>query len=504
MGPLLVIIAVSMMWWNEGHAVYTAQSLDEGANRVVSLEELADLPVRERNGALVHFTGRVQGKTLSDDEFGVAVDDAISLKRKVSMYQWKEREHKQRRQEGQREVTYSTYTYHPEWSTQVHDQNRFREPEQAYPENPSSMAVTGNTIEERDVEVSSGVGNLLLSHGLRGQITGAEGVRVKNVELPSASQLGLSADYTLQLKGSEISISSDDPQKKIAGGASQRNIDRGYDEFDDGYGDGYDDGYDEEYDRRGNKGGRRNGNNRRRDGGRRREKGRNGVRRGGANRDRDRQVNKNGKGPAIGDMKVSYEAVYARDVSIIARLERDELVPYVATNGYDVEMLSNGRVGPMRMFEQAHNSNNFRTWLLRGVGFVMTFMGMRMAISFVDTLAGGVPLFGSLLGGLVGLALNVVVFFAAVSVTFIVVGLAWVYYRPFIGITMVVGGAAMAFFSYSKLKKNQQVNDENGGYQPPAAAGDGVRMGGGNGNPPPYAEQPPRNGAGNGVPYRRS
>merc|ERR1740117_1480094 len=130
--------------------------------------------------SLVHRHFALQTDAISDDEFGVAVDDAISLKRKVSMYQWKEREHKQRRQEGQREVTYSTYTYHPEWSTQVHDQNRFREPEQAYPENPSSMAVTGNTIEERDVEVSSGVGNLLLSHGLRGQITGAEGVRVKN------------------------------------------------------------------------------------------------------------------------------------------------------------------------------------------------------------------------------------------------------------------------------------------------------------------------------------
>jgi hypothetical protein len=114
-GALLVCAALPAMWCNEGRAVTTARSLEEGAAAVIEVaSEAVDLA---NEGRLVHVVGRADAdETLRDPEFGVTAR-AIRLVRTTEMYQWKEHEKTETRVRpsgGKEEV--KTYTYYKEWS----------------------------------------------------------------------------------------------------------------------------------------------------------------------------------------------------------------------------------------------------------------------------------------------------------------------------------------------------------------------------------------------------
>src|SRR5580693_6549847 len=87
LGLVLFAISFPLLWWNEGRAVQTARSLEEGASSVVSVTSLD--PSNE--GKLVHYTGdAVTTETLADPELGVSAV-ALRLQRNVEMYQWQEK-----------------------------------------------------------------------------------------------------------------------------------------------------------------------------------------------------------------------------------------------------------------------------------------------------------------------------------------------------------------------------------------------------------------------------
>src|SRR5688500_5995550 len=89
-GLAMFVAAFPVLFYNEGRAVRTEKSLEEGQGAVVTVAADAVNPANEKK--LVHMTGAAATtETLSDPEFGVATN-AIKLRRNVEMYQWKEKE----------------------------------------------------------------------------------------------------------------------------------------------------------------------------------------------------------------------------------------------------------------------------------------------------------------------------------------------------------------------------------------------------------------------------
>ncbi|HWB58307.1 MAG TPA: TMEM43 family protein [Chthoniobacteraceae bacterium] len=116
---LLVPGGVVLLFWNEGRAVKTAQSLKEGQAAVVAAS--ADTVDAGNDHKLVHVTGAaLTGEELGDPMFKVSAK-ALRLKREVSMYQWKESKHK----DGQNDTT---YTYDKTWDTSLIDSSSFQQP----------------------------------------------------------------------------------------------------------------------------------------------------------------------------------------------------------------------------------------------------------------------------------------------------------------------------------------------------------------------------------------
>ncbi len=135
-GLVMVIAAFPLLFWNEGRAVKTAKSLDEGRGAVVTVPSDKLDPANE--GKLVHMTGRAKtADTVSDPVLGVSAN-ALSLKRKVEMYQWKEAAKSEKKDKvGGSTETVTTYTYAKEWSESPIESSKFKQ--QQGHRNPGSM-----------------------------------------------------------------------------------------------------------------------------------------------------------------------------------------------------------------------------------------------------------------------------------------------------------------------------------------------------------------------------
>jgi hypothetical protein len=127
-GGAFFVGSFPLLVWNEGRAVKTARSLDEGAGAVVSVP--AARVDAGNDGKLVHVAGEATtDETLADPDFGVSAP-AIRLERVVEMYQWDEQEKSESKKKlGGGTETVKTYSYEKVWSDDLIDSGRFKHPE---------------------------------------------------------------------------------------------------------------------------------------------------------------------------------------------------------------------------------------------------------------------------------------------------------------------------------------------------------------------------------------
>jgi len=127
-GIIFVLVSIILLFWNEGRAVKTDQSLKEGASAVISVSSEKLDPVNE--GKLIHFSGETRTPgVLTDTDFGVG-SAAVKLRRIVDVYQWKEDTKTVTKEKlGGGTETTTTYSYSKDWSDRLIDSSNFKESE---------------------------------------------------------------------------------------------------------------------------------------------------------------------------------------------------------------------------------------------------------------------------------------------------------------------------------------------------------------------------------------
>ena len=133
---ILIPVAVVLLFWNEGRAVKTATSLQEGAAAAVNIAAGAVVPGND--GKLVHLSGEVMAaEPVRDTVFGVSAK-AIRLSRKVEMFQWKEerKSETRSRSDGGTEKR-PTFSYVKIWSGELIKSVDFEHPDEH--KNPAAM-----------------------------------------------------------------------------------------------------------------------------------------------------------------------------------------------------------------------------------------------------------------------------------------------------------------------------------------------------------------------------
>ncbi len=341
-GLVLIAVAVSLLWWNEGRAVKRARALDEGAGQVVAAA--AERVDAANEGKLVHLSGRATTeRTLSDTQFGVS-QQALKLRRVVEMYQWREHSRSETREKlGGGTETVTTYSYDKGWESRAVNSSQFKHP--GGHENPARMPYEPWSTVADTVTL----GAFRLSSSLLAEIGGFQ-------RLPSSPEQWR-VPQGAQLSGDEI------------------------------------------------------------------------------------YLGQNPGTPQIGDARIHFEAVYPTDVSVVSVQRGDSFVPYVASNGNTVELLENGFQSAEQMFQAAQDRNTLLTWGLRLLGFVLMFIAFRMLFDTLRVLAAVIPALGSLVGGAIGLVAGIL----AGVISLIVIAIAWVVYRPLLGVGLLVVAGALLF-----------------------------------------------------------
>ncbi|MCP4626807.1 MAG: hypothetical protein GY850_25355 [bacterium] len=352
-GLVLFIAAFPILFWNEGRAVKRYKTLNEGAGSVISLAEASVLPDYE--GELVHVAGKaVTDEIVADTEFDVAVN-AIKLKRKVEMYQWKEtKKSKTQKKLGGGKKTVTSYSYSETWSPNLINSSNFKKPSGHY--NPDSMPYQSREFVAAEVSL----GEFRLSRSLVSEIT-------RTTPLPVADLANIEGISNASYHGNGIYIGNTPSS------------------------------------------------------------------------------------PQIGDIRITYRIVTPTDVSVVSKQMGNSFVAYRAEAGGTIDMLKIGIVGADLMFQQAQRSNVMWTWVFRVGGFILMLVGVAMILAPLSVAADVIPFLGSIVGAGTG----ILSFLIATPFAFLTVAVAWLRYRPVIGISLLVLSAIIAGFIFVMSKRGK-------------------------------------------------
>ena len=159
-------------------------------------------------------------------------------------------------------------------------------------------------------------------------------------------------------------------------------------------------------------------------------------------------IGANPASPAIGDVQVTFRVAKPTEVSVIASQVGESFEPYRAKVGGTIELLQTGIHSADAMIERAQQSNKILTWVLRVVGFVVMLLGLNMISKPLSVLADVLPF----LGTIVGAGTGIIAFLIAACLSLITIAIAWIVYRPLIGIILLVAAVGLTLAIRGKLK----------------------------------------------------
>lgn len=151
--------------------------------------------------------------------------------------------------------------------------------------------------------------------------------------------------------------------------------------------------------------------------------------------------------PDVGDEKVEFSIVRPRDVSVMAVQSGDSFKPYETKVGKKRFLLSEGLLTAEEMVQQEERKAAMLRWILRAGGILLIFIGFGMVLRPLSVLADIVPIFGSLVGGVTGL----ISLMLALGIGFFAIAISWVFFRPMLGIPLLIGAVACLAFVIVKV-----------------------------------------------------
>jgi hypothetical protein len=357
-GFIAILIAIVLLWWNEGNSVREIKKVKEGKAALVEISSESVNPDNEGN--LVHLFGfATTNDTLTDPRFGIEVN-AIKLERVVEMYQYKENKKTEEKDNlgGSTTVT-ETFTYEEVWSSSLINSDNFYE---SWRKNPKAFENKAEKWNANNVTLDA----FKLSEGIINSMSGFEALPV-NPELADSNQ-------NFQI--------------------TQGLIYYGYD----------------------------------------------------------------AKFPEIGDERISYRVLYPQDVSIIAQQFGQTFKPFKTKVGKDIQLVMRGNLTADEMWAAEESKNTMIRWILRLVGFLLMFGGFT-AIFKPLAVAGSVIPF---LGKIVGFGTSLIAGVLSFSISLIVIAIAWIFYRPLLGVLLLVvaiGGFVLAKKYLFKSKEEVAIEE---------------------------------------------
>lgn len=413
-GLFLIVASIALLWWNEGRAVKTAQALSEGAENVQCVESNAKID-SAMDGQLVHMSGDAKtDETMTDAKFGISIP-GIHLKRKVEYYQWEEESHTEEHKNAGGSVTKTTtYTYKKNWVSRPINSSNFKE---GGHNNYVSFSVENDEQSAKTVTF----GAFHLSDSQIDRIPANEVLDLSEREFPEE----LTARTALE--GSTLYIGAAATPAMVAAAKAEAARRKAETEA--------------------------------------AAAAANGAPApeaapavepapavvNGVPVQADMPLTTADPGnPQIGDVRITWHyAAPEQVVSLVAVQKSNTFVSYVAkSSGYKVNLFAMGIKSAEEMFQDAQDANVMMTWILRFVGWLSMLCGLRMVLAPISVVADVLPI----LGNIAETGISFVSFIIASVVSIIVIAVAWLFYRPILGICLLAAVVGLIVW-YKKRQK---------------------------------------------------
>lgn len=160
--------------------------------------------------------------------------------------------------------------------------------------------------------------------------------------------------------------------------------------------------------------------------------------------------------PEVGDTRVSFQYNDSKEVSVLAVQSGDSFTSFTSSAGKTINRVMDGTHTGKEMIETIKSENKFLKWILRLVGFLLITFGFAAILGPISTIASFVPI----VGGLVGAAVAFVSFALGLALSFIIIAIAWIRFRPVLGISLLAGAAVLIVLLVMNGKKKKENNPQ--------------------------------------------
>lgn len=428
-GIVLFCAATVLLWWNEGRAVKTADMLEEAQEACVDMPKPEKID-RSLDGELVCATAFATTEdSLSDEKYGIGAK-AIGLQCSVKYYQWVEHEETKTEDKlGGKEVKTTTYTYSKEWVDKPVESANFHEP--AY-QNKNMVLTTVEGYKKWAENVAFGA--YKLNDGLIEMISSKELLaftlpteQLKAMENstktayerfygPVATPATTTTTAKPVAKPAAVTTTTNDTTAAALAADSTMTVSADtipvYEESP----------YEFIH-----------------------------VAKGAI------YYGRTPGSPEVGDVEVTFMEVVPAKVTIIAMADGDTFKPFRAKNKKTFQTLVMGKKSSDEIFEAENDANKMWTWILRIAGIFLVVFSLKMVFGFIETILKVVPFVSNIVGWGVGIVCTIV----GVVWSLIVIAVAWLFYRPLLGITLlVVAGLLIWLFAFKGKDKIKELTNK--------------------------------------------
>ena len=161
----------------------------------------------------------------------------------------------------------------------------------------------------------------------------------------------------------------------------------------------------------------------------------------------------NPSSPELGDLKISYRETQKGIYTLAGMTKEKNFGYYQSSNDKNLLFTRTGRVESSIIFKKEFINNILLTWGFRVVGFVFMYIGFILIMGPIIAIGDIIPIFGSLLEGVLGIIAAVM----TLTVGSLVIAIAWFASRPMLSVSIFGVGIALAFLvNLSKLRRKNE------------------------------------------------
>ena len=159
--------------------------------------------------------------------------------------------------------------------------------------------------------------------------------------------------------------------------------------------------------------------------------------------------------PKIGDEKVSFSLTKPGDVSVMAVQTGDSFTTYKSETGKTKLLLYEGLLSAEEVVAGEEQKAKILRWALRGGGVLLMFFGFLLILKPLSVMADVLPFLGSLVGGVSAL----VAFLISIAISFVVIAISWIFFRPVLGIGLLAVAIGCFYLIKKKMSAKNQMPD---------------------------------------------